>query len=209
MSGVPGQLIEPGEIRWVCVDFANTVGWRASDKPMDELSDYERFLAWGEREGILLKPVVEALTEEASRKPHEAQKAFVRAIALREAIYRTLFAVANKTARQGTDVALLNAFYREAMEHKSLLEYEEGFIWSWEGERKDLDAPSWRIAQSAANLLTSEYIRRVKSCPGEGCDWLFVDTTRNASRRWCDMQVCGNRAKVRRHRAGAERKDKT
>jgi predicted RNA-binding Zn ribbon-like protein len=205
MSGVPGQLMEPGEIRWVCVDFANTVAWRGSDKPTDEMADYKSFLAWGEREGILLKPLVEALTEEAAQRSDEAQRAFMRAITLREAIYRTLFAVANKMPRDEADVALLNASYREAMEHKSLTEYEEGFIWSWEGEQKDLNAPTWRIAQSAANLLTSEYIHRLKSCPGEGCAWLFVDTTRNASRRWCDMQVCGNRAKVKRHRAGAKR----
>ena len=207
MSGVPGQLMEPGEIRWVCVDFANTVGWRASDKPVDELADYESFLAWGEREGILLRPLVDTLTEKAAQSPNEAQKAFMRVVTLREAIYRTLLAVANKVPPVSADVELLNTSYREAMKHKSLTEYEEGFIWSWEGEQKDLNAPSWRIAQSAANLLTSEYTERLKSCPGEGCAWLFVDTTRNASRRWCDMQVCGNRAKVRRHRAGGVKRE--
>src|SRR5258706_243420 len=57
------------------------------------------------------------------------------------------------------------------------------------------------IARSAANLLTrDELLYHVSHCGGDNCGWLFVDSSKNHSRRWCDMRDCGNRAKVRRHR---------
>jgi predicted RNA-binding Zn ribbon-like protein len=205
MGGVPGQLIEPREVRWVCVDFANMVEWRAGSRPVDKMTNYDRFLSWGENGTILSEQVANSLREEATRRPHEAHEAFTRAIALREAIYRVLFAVANNLPRNHADVELLNASYREAMSHKWLADSQERFLWSWEGEQTNLNALIWRIAQSAANLLTSDYAARLKSCPGENCAWLFVDTSRNGTRRWCEMQICGNRAKVKRHRASVKR----
>ena len=59
----------------------------------------------------------------------------------------------------------------------------------------------WPVAHSAAELLISDDLDRVKQCADDrGCGWLFVDTSRNRSRRWCSMESCGNRAKVQRHR---------
>ena len=58
----------------------------------------------------------------------------------------------------------------------------------------------WPIVQSAADLLTTESLDRVRLCKAEDCGCLFVDASKNRSRRWCAMSDCGNRAKVRRHR---------
>lgn len=204
MGGVSGQLMEPAEIRWVCVDFANTVEWRASDKPIDRLTGYDSLIRWGEHETALSQPVADALREEAEQRPHEAEQALERAITLREAIYRVLYAAANNLPRDPADVELLNSSYKQAMSHKGLADSGERFAWTWEGEGANLDTLTWKIAQSAGNLLTSDFASRIKACPGEGCAWLFVDTSRNGSRRWCEMQICGNRAKVRRHRAGSK-----
>jgi predicted RNA-binding Zn ribbon-like protein len=57
----------------------------------------------------------------------------------------------------------------------------------------------WPIASSAADLLTSERLKKVRLCEAKTCTWLFLDESRNHSRRWCDMKVCGNREKARRH----------
>ena len=60
----------------------------------------------------------------------------------------------------------------------------------------------WPVVQSAVDLMTSPELDRVGQCADDrGCGWLFVDTTKNRSRRWCDMRDCGNRAKARRHYA--------
>lgn len=50
---------------------------------------------------------------------------------------------------------------------------------------------------SALSLLAGGAAKKVKICPN--CNWLFLDRSRNASRVWCDMAVCGNRSKAKRH----------
>lgn len=52
------------------------------------------------------------------------------------------------------------------------------------------------LANAAAELVAHEDLTRVKRCGGDCCDMYFLDTSRNRSRTWCDMAVCGNRAKA-------------
>jgi len=59
------------------------------------------------------------------------------------------------------------------------------------------------IARSIADLLTTENFSDVKACQGHACTLLFVDHTRGRARRWCNMAVCGNRAKQAAHRERA------
>jgi predicted RNA-binding Zn ribbon-like protein len=67
-----------------------------------------------------------------------------------------------------------------------------------------LDDALWAVARSAADLLISETtLAHLRECAAETCGWLFLDRSKNGSRRWCDMKVCGNRAKVRRFRRRA------
>lgn len=73
------------------------------------------------------------------------------------------------------------------------------FQWAWPGVQPDLDRVCWWVARSAAELLTSEDLTLVRECAGYDCGRLFMDATKNRSRRWCDMSTCGNRAKMRRH----------
>ena len=64
------------------------------------------------------------------------------------------------------------------------------------------------LAVSALSLLSSANLKRLKICPN--CNWLFLDKSRNLSRLWCDMTVCGNRAKARHHyRRQKLRREKT
>jgi len=66
----------------------------------------------------------------------------------------------------------------------------------------ELSAPTAAgfLAAAAAKVAIEERIDRVKICPADNCLWAFYDTSRNRSRQWCSMQVCGNRAKARAHR---------
>ncbi|MGH9751659.1 MAG: CGNR zinc finger domain-containing protein, partial [Blastocatellia bacterium] len=77
---------------------------------------------------------------------------------------------------------------------------EENFVWEWTDTKNALDQMLWRIADSAAEMLTTDDLTRLRECPGEDCGWLFLDTSKNSRRQWCDMQTCGNLAKVRRFR---------
>jgi predicted RNA-binding Zn ribbon-like protein len=86
-----------------------------------------------------------------------------------------------------------------------------GFAWDWAGAEDALDQMLWPVVHDAAGLLTSEELDRVGQCDDDRCGWLFLDTSRNRSRRWCSMEDCGNRAKARRYyeRKRAVRKRET
>ena len=85
------------------------------------------------------------------------------------------------------------------MARSQLVAVEGGYTWVWDEGGRALDSMLWPVARSAADLLTSGELQAVRQCAGRACGWLFLDTSRNRTRRWCDMSVCGNRAKARRH----------
>ena len=88
----------------------------------------------------------------------------------------------------------------EALSHRRLEPGEDGFAWSWkDGAAGDLRTPLWPILESAATLLTSDDLGRIRECDADDCNWLFLDRSRGGNRRWCSMKSCGNRAKARRH----------
>ncbi len=186
----------------LCLDFTNTIDGRKDAGAIEYLHGYDDLLAWGRHVGALSDDVVGRLSGEAARRPDAARAAFARALALREALYRIFSHVAEEAAPADDDLALLNGVLSEAMAHAQLRSSGRGFVWGW-GEEDDLslDRVLWPVARSAAELLTSPELARVRECPGAGCDWLFVDTSKNHSRRWCTMESCGNRAKARRHYA--------
>jgi predicted RNA-binding Zn ribbon-like protein len=97
------------------------------------------------------------------------------------------------------DLARLNAALAAALPHLRLAPRAGGYDWVWDGRGDDLASPLWPILRSAADLLASPDLARVRECDGEDCTWLFLDYSRNRSRRWCSMASCGNRAKARRH----------
>ena len=81
--------------------------------------------------------------------------------------------------------------------------------WWWPEDVDDLELPLWPIAYSAGILFPEIDPKRLKQCPSEDCGWLFMDRSKNASRRWCDMRTCGNRAKARRHYARVSASDES
>jgi len=184
----------------LCLDFANTADWHASDQPEERLTSYAEFVSWSRQAGILTEKQAKRLLRQAADHPEEATAVLKWAIALREAIYEIFAAVAHGQAPQATDWTTLNAALSEMLAHSQIAPTENGFGWQWAGDEDALDRPLWSIARSAADLLTSDELQRVGQCADDrGCGWLFLDTSRNHTRRWCDIKDCGNRAKAHRH----------
>jgi predicted RNA-binding Zn ribbon-like protein len=125
---------------------------------------------------------------------------FDRAIALREALYRIFRATMTSSRPQRIDLETVNEELLSARNSERLTHEADGFTWEWIGTETALDRMLWSIAQSAAELLTTGDLSRLRACCGEECGWVFEDTSKNRSRQWCDMQDCGNLAKVRRYR---------
>ena len=184
----------------LCLDFANTVDWHASDHPNDNLHNYADLIAWAEAAAILPPDRAERSRQMAQMQPKLAGAAFDRAIRLREAIYRLFVDVSEQRAFHSEDLAFLNEALSEALSHLQVVPSSAGFDWSWEESPVGLNQILWPVARSAGELLISDKLKRVRQCADDrGCGYLFVDTSRNRSRRWCSMESCGNRAKAHRH----------
>jgi predicted RNA-binding Zn ribbon-like protein len=183
----------------LCLDFANTVDNRASGHAKELLTDYSRLLRWAEESGAVGKKTVEKLHGLANESPGNAQLTIRHAIQLREAIYDIFSAVAHRRSIPSTALALLNHAVQRSSDHAQIVHTNRHFAWEWISPDNNLDSMLWPLAQSAAELLTSEELSYVRQCASETCAWLFVDKTKNHRRRWCDMKSCGNRDKARRY----------
>jgi len=181
-----------------CLDFVNTLAWRGRDEPQDWLGSYQGLVRWGEHAGVISGPDAEELLKKFADSPAEAKEVFARVIALREALHGVFSAVLSKSSPEVSDLDVLNAELGFAMSRMRLKSSGEGYELDFDNDGAALDGVLWSIARFAAELLTSEKLGRVRSCASEECGWLFLDTTRNRSRRWCDMKECGNREKARK-----------
>jgi predicted RNA-binding Zn ribbon-like protein len=183
----------------ICLDFANTVSWRGRDEPQEWLTSYDDLVDWAGRAGVVGDRAGHGLRRAARARPGDAAAALERARELREAIYRAFSRQAREGAPVGGDLEPIGAAYAEAVRHARLEAGAGAERWSWIDEGgADLDLVRRAVARSAVELATSADLARVRECDGEACGWLFVDRSRNASRRWCSPGDCGNRARVRR-----------
>jgi predicted RNA-binding Zn ribbon-like protein len=184
------------------LDFVNTVGARGyADRVLREkLADYPTLLSWSRLAGLSSIREMRRLRSAARHDPKRAARVLGRALRLREALYRIFKSLIEGRRFPTADVNILRKELRTARARQRLLVSGAGFAWRWDDSEDALDAPLWRVSQSAADLLTSADLGKLRQCGGDECGWLFLDTSRNRTRRWCDMKDCGNRAKVRRFR---------
>ena len=178
------------------LDFVNTIDPREGPHQVEHLGTFEDLVKWAQQAGVLNAGAARRAAREASGNSPSAAHALHRAVAFREAVYAIFGAVAARRRVPGDALRKLEEAYREALSHASLVATARGLEWRL-GD--GLDSVRWHIARDAVALLESENLPRVKRCPGSGdCGWLFLDTSKNATRRWCSMEGCGNRAKLRR-----------
>jgi predicted RNA-binding Zn ribbon-like protein len=184
----------------LCLDFVNTLnGSREMEETEEKLTSYAALVSWSRQAGELSEREARQLLKEAERRPKEAAKVVERAIALREAIYGIITTSANGASPSKADLKILNDALSQAMARSEIKRTTKGFSWGWTSDEMTLDRMLWPVARSAAELLTSEEMNRARVCEAGDCTWLFMDLSKNHSRRWCDMKYCGNRAKSRRH----------
>jgi predicted RNA-binding Zn ribbon-like protein len=183
----------------LCLGFANTLENRLTGHSVERLNSYGDLVAWARERGILSTQEAEQLAQDAVRRPMEAASTLARAMVLREAIYRIFSAVAAERSPEAGDMMALNIALASALAVLHIVVTEQGFAWAWSRGGSGLERVLWPVILSTVNLLTSNELPAVRECAAPHCGWLFLDTTRNRSRRWCDMTVCGNRAKARRH----------
>ena len=179
----------------LCLDFVNTINSRQTSEH-DYLTVYSELANWGGKIGVLSAEQNDRLQKQARRDVEMAENALKRARGFRELLYRLFSKLARQSEPDKEDVASFVKFYGEAISHSQLVRTDNYFTHHWQVDQT-YDAILWPIAHSAGQILLSNELMRVKECPG--CGWLFLDTSKNQSRRWCSMNTCGARDKMRRY----------
>lgn len=190
-----GWLI-PAPSEGLSVDFTNTRYWRGSETPTETLATVDDLLTWcREQAGV------PAVLTEACRARHRGGDAALLddALALREALYRLYLANADRHEPRQDDLATLGACLAQAAPRVALTRVDDGYAWRIGPECATLGGLLGPVLWSAIDLLGGARLAKVKRCANDQCQWLFIDDSKNGSRRWCSMSSCGNRAKARRH----------
>ncbi len=175
------------------LDFVNTVD---GDPGFDNFRSYSDVLAWSGRVGLLSGDEAAQLVREANRRPEGAEAVHREALALRDTLRGIFRAIAEDEDPLSRNLEDLRGYECEALSRAQLAGGDKGFRWEWKDE-EDLYRPLWPVAHAATGLLTSGDLDRLKLCAG--CYWLFLDASKNRSRRWCTMEVCGTHEKMRRY----------
>jgi len=178
----------------------NTLNGHDRSAGHEYLHEFRDLVLWSRHAGLLAADEAGAILQVFSAHPVAGASEFRRAIRLRENLFR-LFA-GSTTGRRPTprDLQHLNTAWLEGQHHARVFRSGSRLALRWDDE-PSLRSISRSLSSSAVALLTSPDMGRIRMCSGDQCDWLFLDTSRNHLRRWCSMDECGNRAKMRRRRA--------
>ncbi len=183
----------------LCLAFANTRYWRGRPEPAETLDGFDDLLAWLERNSSSAPALVSQAGQWAADQPASARHATEEAVALRETIYRLFTAVAAEAQPAQRDLDQLNHALALAPPRARLIRGAKGFGWAAHDAVPTVPALLAPVLWSTADLLTYADNRRLRRCANEECLWLFMDHSKGGTRRWCDMNSCGNRAKAKRH----------
>jgi len=183
----------------LCLDFVNTLDYRLfPDRRKELLPTYQDLADWAAQAGSISATQRTALLREAEAQSSSGrQEPAIRRSSFESASIGSSTVLARNRRPPADDLVMLNRYRVEAFSNEELKATRRGFRLEWKDEPLQLDSVLWPIVQSASALLTSPDLQNVHECDMETCRWLFVDRSKNHRRRWCDMKICGNRAKAR------------
>ena len=182
----------------LALDFVNTVDSRPTENPNDLVPTYKDLLSWSRQAGVVSKDVESRMLSHAAHHAKEAERVRRLAVTVRECLFEIFRCVASGENVPGDLLQEWNGFVHTAMAHFELVPVNGGFSWESQSDVRNLDSILWPVMDSAHRLLTGPNLSRIRCCAAENCDWLFLDISKRGNRRWCDMSVCGNRAKAQR-----------
>lgn len=187
---------------WLCLDFVNSIENRAGHAPEDFLTSYPDLARWAQHAGLISDDTAARLLQLAATDEARAQAALDQTLELRATVHRIFLAVATGRLPEPADLEHLQRAFTAAMSRATLVPAADRFAWGWQSGSPHLEQPLWPVVRSAIELLTDGDLQRIKVCENPyGCGWLFYDSSKNGSRRWCSMEGCGSQVKMRRQYA--------
>ena len=179
------------------LDLVNTLDWRFRDSgPEELLAGYDDLLRFAAQSEILTPKQIRQIVRDGSDA--DAAGAVVACRELREAAAEIFYAAIDSRTPRGSQLKIVERCFKQAREHQRLAWSGSHLAWEWQAPECGPDLPFWILSISTARLLLSNDMRLVRACEKPDCRWLFLDRSKNHTRRWCDMKICGNRVKARR-----------
>ena len=194
MTAATATVLVPAPSEELCLGFANTRFWRGSEPAATEqLATVKDLADWLAANA--------AMPRQNGKRSGDLDALFDRAIALREAIYRIFLAIGEGRSPQSADLYIFNGALAETPQRLGISARGGGYAWIVAAPSDTLGGTLAPVIWSAADLMTRAADRRIRRCANDKCRWVFVDRSKGGTRRWCDMNSCGNRAKAHRHYA--------
>ena len=182
----------------LALDFANTESGRGFASHENHLREAEHVAQWLKHAKALPAEDADWLKGEVSQRADLAADLMTQAIALREAIHDIGAALGRRAKPPAASLADLSAVHARCVAKAALAPGVLSCRWRWSVRAAPVEAALGPIALAAVKLFTEGDFHRIRECGGHACGWLFYDRSKNNRRRWCEMEVCGNRAKQRR-----------
>ena len=182
----------------MALSFVNTLDWRLRKAPVELLHAYEDLLRWAWTAGALRREEARELKAWSRAHPRVAARLLQEAKELRETMAALFLAASKGNRLPDRELDRLDEVCRAARGAQSLHFAGGAVSWDWRTASPAPERPLHAVALNASALLTSPELSKVRLCSDDECGWVFLDTSRNRSRRWCSMEACGNRNKARR-----------
>ncbi len=181
------------------LDLVNTLDWRFREQGAEELlGSYDDLVRFAEQ-AELITPKHARLLRAAGKSA--GKRVLSRCAELREATAEIFYASLDGREPAAASLRTLEELFK-AVRNSQRLEWKDSRLeWGWADGENEVEFPLRLLALSAAELMTSDAVHKVRACDSPDCRWLFLDTSKNHARRWCDMKICGNRMKARRFKA--------
>lgn len=193
---VPEEAVDAERV----LAFINTLSSRPTASPVERLDSYQALVDWAREQHVISGAAADRLSAEARKHPGHATAVLHKARTFREALNGLAQAIEAGKAPSHDTLETIGTFLSAAYANARLVPSEGVLQWMASAE-DDLERIIWEIGRAAGRLVISPRLMRVRACGASDCGWWFVDDTKNRSRRWCDMKLCGNREKLRRYRA--------
>jgi predicted RNA-binding Zn ribbon-like protein len=179
--------------------FVNTLSGRPTELPVERLVSYDALVEWAREQQLVSAAAAERLIAESRRHPHQAYAVLARAREFREALNALAEAMEKKRQPAATVLDTISHYLAGAYANGRLVPHDGTLQWVASADDA-LERILWEIGRATGRLVLSPRLSNIRACAASDCGWWFVDDTKNHSRRWCDMKLCGNRDKVRRFR---------
>jgi len=185
----------------LALDFANSESGRRFPTHQDQLQAPVHVADWLEHAGALDAATTAELRGRLAADPEFAEALLAEARRLRDDVHSVAAAIAHRARPPAAALDDLAALHAHWLAAAKLAPDGPRHGWRWRFADAPLAAALGPVALAAVSLVAERDPVRIKECGGVACGWLFYDETKNNRRRWCEMEICGNRAKQRRRAA--------